>query len=101
MPVAFVFPTAEGARLDTMYVCLLKGGPNPRATKLFANWLFTPEAQAELATTGVFGTRPGTPAPPGFPTLDSIKDKIITQIPVDQQGPEVQKTIGLVKQIQG
>ncbi|WP_238019779.1 extracellular solute-binding protein [Dactylosporangium sp. AC04546] len=101
LPVAFVFPTAEGARLDTMYVCMLKGGPNPNATKLFTNWLFTAEAQAELAKTGVFGTRPGTAAPPGFPTLDAIKDKIIPQIPVDQQGPEAQKTVGLIKQIQG
>ncbi|TWP50447.1 extracellular solute-binding protein [Lentzea tibetensis] len=101
LPVEFVFPTAEGARLDTMYLCLLKGGPNASATKLFANWMFTPEAQEEIAKTGVFGARPGTSAPPNLPSLDSIKDRVIPQIPVEQQGPEVQNTIKLIKEIKG
>lgn len=97
LPVEFVFPTAEGARLDTMYLCLLKGGPNPNATKLFANWLFTAEAQNEIAETGVYGARPGTSAPPNLPALDDIRAEIIPQIPVAQQGPEVQKTIQMIK----
>ncbi|MDF3337114.1 extracellular solute-binding protein [Mycolicibacterium septicum] len=101
LPVEFVFPTEEGARLDTMYVCLLSGGPNPHAAKLFANWLFTPEAQDEIAQTGVYASRPGTSAPPHLPSLDTIQDKIIPQIPVGQQGSDVQNTIKMIKEIRG
>ena len=100
LPVGFVFPTAEGARFDTQYVCLLKGAPAPNASKLLIDWLHTQEGQEALAKSGVYGTRPGTPAPEGMPALTELEGKIIPEIPADRQAAEVNKTIELVKRYQ-
>lgn len=100
LPVGFVFPTAEGARFDTQYTCLIKGAPAPHASKLLIDWLHTPEGQESLAKAGVYGTRPGTPSPQGMPAPAELEGKIIPEIPADQQAVEVARTIDLVKRNQ-
>ncbi|MEU9843639.1 extracellular solute-binding protein [Actinomadura sp. NPDC048032] len=100
LPVGLVFPTSEGARFDTQYVCLLKEGPNPDASKLLINWLYTSEGQNVLAQAGLYGVAPGAPAPPGLPVMDALKGREIPEVPADQQAGSLGKTLDLVRQIQ-
>ena len=70
LPVAFVYPR-ENSRAEYQYTCLLEGAPNPNASQLFMNWLYTPEGQNALVEEAwVFGLRPGTVAPEGLPTYE-------------------------------
>ncbi|MEU9746616.1 ABC transporter substrate-binding protein [Streptomyces niveus] len=100
LPVGFVFPTSEGARFDTQYVCLLKGAPAPNASKLLINWLNTEEGQTALSEAGVYGTRFGTPAPEGLPAMADIQSKAIPEIPAARQAAELGKTLDIVKHVQ-
>ncbi|NBE50564.1 ABC transporter substrate-binding protein [Streptomyces boluensis] len=100
LPVGFVFPTSEGARFDTQYVCLLKGAPAPNASKLLVNWLHTEEGQTALSKAGVYGTRSGTPAPEGLPVMADIQSKAIPEIPAAQQSAELGMTLDIVKNVQ-
>ncbi|MER7793004.1 extracellular solute-binding protein [Streptomyces sp. NPDC097640] len=100
LPVGFVFPTEEGARFDTQYLCLLKGAPAPEAAQLLVNWLHTEEGQRALAGAGLYGTRPQTPAPDGLPPLSRIQSRIIPEIPPGRQAEAVNRTIAVVKRLE-
>lgn len=80
-PVALSFP-ADVAILYGPGVASLRDAPHPHAARLFKNWLFTPRAQAIIAEKEyAYGTAPGSPAPKGFPAIDSFAQK---SIPFDQ-----------------
>ena len=65
-PIEMVFP-AEGGISIPRNVGILEGAKNINAAKLFEAWLFTPDAQAAIATSGLQGTMPGAPAVEGTP----------------------------------
>lgn len=70
LPVGFVYPR-ENSRAEYQYNCLLEGAPNPNASQLFINWLYSPEGQNALVKEAwVFGIRPGSDAPEGLPTYE-------------------------------
>ncbi len=100
LPVGFVFPTDEGARFDTQYMCLLKGAPAPDAAELLINWLHTPEGEKALSSAGLYGTGPGAPTPDGLPPLSRIRSRIIPEIPPGRQAATVNQTIAVVKRLQ-
>jgi len=92
LPIGFFVPS-EGSRIEYHYSCILADAPNPKATELLYNWLFTPEGQTALAESGVYGLRPGTPAPGDLPALEDISADPIPSVPVPESGPTTQKFI--------
>jgi iron(III) transport system substrate-binding protein len=80
-PIGLAFPK-DVAILYGPGVALIKHAPHPAAAQLFKNWLFTPTAQAIIAHREyAYGTVPGSPAPEGFPDINTFKQ---TFIPYDQ-----------------
>ncbi|MBK4999734.1 extracellular solute-binding protein [Pseudomonas sp. S31] len=76
-PVALAFPE-NVAILYGPGVALLKQAPHPQAARLFKEWLFTPRAQAIIASREyAYGTLPGSAPPPGFPSIDQFQQKDI------------------------
>lgn len=77
-PVALVVPT-EGTIYLPDFFGILKGSKNPDAAKLFMNWLFTKEAQEELAKVGT------VPHLPGIKTTDGVTIAEIKQLDVPDE----------------
>ncbi|WP_438854821.1 ABC transporter substrate-binding protein [Agromyces sp. M3QZ16-3] len=90
LPVDFYFPL-ENARIEYHYSCVLEDAPNPNATELFFNWLFTPEGQEALSTTGVYGVRPETPAPEGLPAFEEATADLMPSPAVADAGATTQQ----------
>lgn len=97
LPVAFYFPL-ENARVEYHSSCLLEDAPNSNAAELFFNWLFTPEGQEALSTTGVYGLRPGTPAPEGLPPFDEASGDLMPTPAVPDAGATTQKFLEISRQ---
>jgi iron(III) transport system substrate-binding protein len=72
-PEGLALSLKEGAEVAHTPVGLLKGAPHPHAAELLEAWMLTPEGQRALADAGFYGTMPGSPSPPGFPALSSVK----------------------------
>ncbi len=83
-PIELAFPK-DVAILYGPGVALIKGAPHPNAARLFKHWLFTPRAQAIIASKEYsYGTVPGSPSPKGFPSIDSFKQTFIPYTQVNQ-----------------
>lgn len=98
LPVGFYFPL-EGSRVEFHDSCILQDAPSADATQLLYNWLFTPEGQQALTTAGVYGVRPGTPAPDNLPELSEAMADPIPSVPVPQAGEATRNLIGVTKTI--
>lgn len=98
LPVGFYFPT-EGSRIEYHFSCILNDAPNPDATELLYNWLFTPEGQDALSSTGVYGVRPGTPAPGDLPDFETATANAMPTTTVDEAGPTTKKFVDISKAV--
>jgi iron(III) transport system substrate-binding protein len=65
-PITMIFPK-EGVISIPRNVAIFKGAKNGNAAMLFEAWLFTPEAQKDVALSGLQGTMPGAPKVDGTP----------------------------------
>lgn len=65
-PFEFIFPE-EGVISIPLNEAVLAKAPHPNAARLFANWLFSVEAQTLLAEIGMQGTMPDAPKVVGAP----------------------------------
>ncbi|MEV8273052.1 extracellular solute-binding protein [Microbacterium sp. NPDC077184] len=97
LPVDFYFPL-ENARIEYHYSCVLEGAPNSNATELFYNWLFTPEGQEALSTTGVYGIRPDTPSPEGLPSFEEATADLMASPAVAEAGATTQQFLEVARQ---
>ncbi|MCZ4256614.1 extracellular solute-binding protein [Sulfitobacter sp. G21635-S1] len=80
-PIEMVFP-AEGGISIPRNVGIFEGAKNINAAKLFVAWMFTLEAQAAIAQSGLQGTMPGAPGVDGTPeglTLHAIDWKTLQE----------------------
>ncbi len=55
-----------------LYGGQLKGAPDPLASQLYEDWLYTPQAATAVAAEGAYSTVLGAAAPHGLPALASI-----------------------------
>jgi iron(III) transport system substrate-binding protein len=69
---------------------VVKGGPNPNAAKLFAEFMLTDDVQKIFPADGGFAARSDIPAPAGSPALSSLKI-----LPVDYD--YIEKETGRIK----
>ncbi|MCL4371489.1 MAG: ABC transporter substrate-binding protein [Chloroflexi bacterium] len=71
-PVEAVFPE-DGVFLIPAPTSVIKGGPNPNAAKLLAEFMLSDEVQPLYIGEGLYGARIDSPAPSGNPGLDKMK----------------------------
>lgn len=98
-PLKFVFPTEDFSYMQYHYSCKFVDGPNPNATDLLMNWLFTPEGQAAVAENGVYALHEEAPAPYGLPALADIKDGLIDPAPIEDTNEITKTTIATMKDL--
>jgi iron(III) transport system substrate-binding protein len=65
-PIGFSL-LAKDNYTTTLYMGQLKGAPDPLASRLYEDWLFSAPAQAVMAANGNYSPVPGAPAPKGLP----------------------------------
>ncbi len=75
-PVEAVFPE-DGVFMVPAPSAVIKGGPNPNAAKLLADFMLSDEVQPLYIAEGLYGARVDAPAPPGNPSLDKMKLRAI------------------------
>lgn len=75
-PVEAVFPE-DGVFMIPAPSAVIKGGPNPNAAKLLADFMLSDEVQPLYIQEGLYGARMDAPAPKGNPTLDKMKLRAI------------------------
>ena len=55
-----------------LYGGQVKGAPDPLASQLYEDWLYTPQAAAAIAAEGAYSTVLGDAGPAGLPPLAGI-----------------------------
>jgi iron(III) transport system substrate-binding protein len=71
-PMKTLYPS-DGVFVIPSPTSVVKGGPNPNAAKLFAEFMITDEVQRIFPADGGFAARSDVAAPSGSPPLSSIK----------------------------
>jgi iron(III) transport system substrate-binding protein len=71
-PMKTLYPS-DGVFVIPSPTSVVKGGPNPNAAKLFAEFMITDEVQKLFPADGGFAARSDIAAPSGSPLLSSIK----------------------------
>lgn len=71
-PIVTIFPT-EGAFAIASPTAIVKGGPDPNAAKVFAQFMIGDEVQKMFPSVGIFAARRDVPPPAGNPALGSLK----------------------------
>ena len=88
-PMKTLYPS-DGVFVIPSPTSVVKGGPNPNAAKLLAEFMLTDEVQKLFPADGGFAARSDIAAPAGSPPLSSIKI-----LPVDY--PYIQKESARIK----
>src|SRR5262249_30660154 len=71
-PIKTLYPS-DGVFVIPSPTSVVKGGPNPNAAKLFAEFMLTEEVQKIFPEDGGFAARSDIAAPAGSPPLSSLK----------------------------
>ncbi|MHB0870537.1 MAG: extracellular solute-binding protein [Chloroflexota bacterium] len=89
-PVEAVFPE-DGVFMIPAPSAVIKGGPNPNAAKLLADFMLSDEVQPLYIQEGLYGARIDAPAPTGNPTLDKMKLLPIDFDYVEKNGEKIKE----------
>lgn len=84
---AMIYPT-EGSFFVVSPMAILKGSSKLDASKLFVQFMLTPEAQGMITASGRNGSRSDVAPPPGQPPLTQIKSVPIDYAYVDKHSRE-------------
>lgn len=79
-PVGFALLKSDNYTV-ILYGGQVKGAPDPLASQLYEDWLYTPQAAAAIAAEGAYSTVLGDAGPAGLPPLASIAQ--LPVIPLD------------------
>lgn len=71
-PIVTIYPT-EGVFAIASPTAIVKGGPDPNAAKLFAQFMLSDAVQKTFPAEGIYGARSDTPPPAGSPKLSTLK----------------------------
>lgn len=88
-PLKYNFPLTDANVLLPVGFALVKNAPDANAAKLFASWVFTPEAQGLIGNAGFYGTQEGDiGTPEGLPPLSNVPN--IVQLPALSERADLQ-----------
>jgi iron(III) transport system substrate-binding protein len=89
-PIKTLYPS-DGVFVIPSPTAVIKGGPNPNAAKLFAEFMISDEIQKIFPADGGFAARSDIAAPAGSPALSSIKILPVDYEYIEKQAPAIKK----------
>jgi iron(III) transport system substrate-binding protein len=96
-PMKTLYPT-DGVFVIPSPTSVVKGGPNPNAAKLFAEFMLTDEVQKIFPADGGFAARSDIAAPAGSPPLSSIKILPVDYAYIQKESSRIKKKFNEVFQ---
>ena len=89
-PMKTLYPS-DGVFVIPSPTSIVKGGPNPNAAKLFAEFMITDEVQKIFPADGGFAARSDIEAPQGSPPLSSIKILPVDYAYIQKESARIKK----------
>jgi iron(III) transport system substrate-binding protein len=89
-PMKTLYPS-DGVFVIPSPTSVVKGGPNPNAAKLFAEFNISDEVQKMFPAEGGFAARSDIAAPAGSPTLSSLKILPVDYDYTEKEAPRIKK----------
>ena len=89
-PVATVYPS-EGALIVASPTSVVKGGPNPNAAKLFAEFMLSDTAQKFFPEDGGYAARADIGPPPESPKLADVKALAVDYDAIEKEAGQVKR----------
>jgi iron(III) transport system substrate-binding protein len=96
-PMKTLYPS-DGVFVIPSPTSVVKGGPNPNAAKLFAEFMITDEVQKLFPDDGGFSARSDIAAPEGSPPLSSIKVLPVDYDYIEKESSRIKKKFNEVFQ---
>lgn len=94
-PVQAIFPE-DGVFVVPAPTAVMKGGPNPNAAKLLADFMLSDEALPLYLAEGLYGARADAPAPSGNPPLDKMKLVAIDYDYVEKNSEQIKEKFSAI-----
>lgn len=92
-PVEVIYPE-DGVFMVPSPTAVIKGGPNPNAALLFADYLLSDKVQKLMVEDGNYSSRTDIAAPPGQPALSSLKTIAVDHEWLENNAKEVRQEFG-------
>jgi iron(III) transport system substrate-binding protein len=89
-PVKTLYP-ADGVFVIPSPTSVVKGGPNPNAAKLFAEFMISDAVQKLFPDGGGYAARVDIPAPKGSPDMSSIKINPVDYDYIEKESSRIKK----------
>jgi len=89
-PIATVYP-AEGALIIASPTSIVKGGPNPNAAKLLAEFMLSDTAQKLFPEDGGYAARVDIAPPPDSPKLADVKALPVDYDAIEKEAAQVKR----------
>jgi len=89
-PMKTLYPT-DGVFVIPSPTSVVKGGPNPEAAKLLAEFIISDEVQKMFPADGGFAARSDIEAPAGSPPLSSLKILPVDYDYTEKEAPRIKK----------
>jgi len=89
-PIKTLYPS-DGVFVIPSPTAVVKGGPNPNAAKLFAEFMLSDEVQKIFPADGGFAARSDIPAPAGSPPLPSLKILPVDYDYLEKEAPRIKR----------
>jgi iron(III) transport system substrate-binding protein len=96
-PIKTLYPS-DGVFVIPSPTAVVKGGANPNAAKLFAEFMLSDAAQKIFPADGGFAARSDIPAPEGSPPLSSIKILPVDYDYIEKETPRIKRRFSEVFQ---
>ena len=89
-PIKTLYPS-DGVFVIPSPTAVVKGGANPNAAKLFAEFMISDEVQKLFPADGGFAARADIPAPEGSPPLSSLKILPVDYDYIEKETPRIKR----------
>jgi iron(III) transport system substrate-binding protein len=89
-PIKTLYPS-DGVFVIPSPTAVVKGGPNPNAAKLFAEFMLTEPVQKVFPADGGFAARSDVAPPAGSPALSSIKILPVDYDYIEKETPRIKR----------
>jgi iron(III) transport system substrate-binding protein len=96
-PIVTIYP-AEGALIIPSPTAVVKGGPNPNAAKLLAEFMLSDTAQKFFPQDGGYAARIDIPPPAGSPKLADVKSMPINYEEIEKEAARIKRQFNEVFQ---
>jgi iron(III) transport system substrate-binding protein len=89
-PIKTIYPS-DGVFVIPSPTSVIKGGPNPNAAKLFAEFMISDAVQKLFPEDGGYSARIDIPAPKNSPDMKSLKINAVDNDFIEKESPRIKK----------